>query len=446
MVKPDHVLIAVVTWGAREMTEDLIPDPEAVTFLQRRSAQERHALARLLDVEGEALAILKWIVDQPACDQATIAMTFWRLRGLPPRDQSGANFLEARNRVLESIAARLQAAATPAARIAWDGREAWTLDQLIAAPKLDGIIDQPDLAARLTGPFGTEQTEPASFAFFEEDYGTDDIFDSMWRTWYADAAIADWLEGKPADVWLAALEDLYPSHPTQIFEWMVRHPQCPDAVAASLYWEYEHKGLRETIVERWRTTGFPRSGIGLERFAAGGRAAPRTSLPEGLAHPTPGRDPAPLNLREDFIWWAVGACHGGLVPRPRAKAEAEWRASLSQRPRGPGAGGSHLGASSPEQTAPPTQEKPTQDKTDRNFGRLNLMTLAGAAVTIGLWRTGFGKLASLAMIGLIFVISAYLGCVNIGGFRRTALWLVAVGMMSLGLAFLFRYLDKGVVL
>ena len=423
------------------MTEDLIPDPEAVAFLLRRSPLERHALARILDVDGEALAVLNWIVEQPDCDRATIAMTFWRLRGLAPRQRSGGDFLEARNCVLKNIAARLQATEAPPVRLAWDGREAWSLSQLISAPKLDGIVDQPDVVARLSGPFGTEPTEPASFAFFEEDYATDDIFDALWRTWYADAAIADWLEGKPADVWLAALDDLYPSHPTQIFEWMVRHPQCPDAVAARLYWEYDHKGLREIIVERWRTAGFPSSGIDFQDLAAKGGAAEKASLPEGLASPAPGRDPAPLDLREDFTWWAVGACHGGLVPRPRAKALAEWRASLGKPPRGPGDGGLNGSLGSPGQTVPPGQEK-----TDRNFRRLNLMTLAGAAATIALWRTGFGKLAGLAMIGLIFLISAYIGFVNIGSFRRTALWLVAVGMMSLGLAFFFRYLDKGSVL
>jgi hypothetical protein len=54
---------------------------------------------------------------------------------------------------------------------------------LIAALRVDGVtIREAAIPALLFGPFGTAEPEPAKYAFLEEPYDVDDIFDSLWRT------------------------------------------------------------------------------------------------------------------------------------------------------------------------------------------------------------------------------------------------------------------------
>lgn len=398
------------------MAEPLNPDADAVEFLRRRSPLERHAIARVLDVDGPPLAVLDWIVAQPDCDLATLAMTYWRVACLPPTNHDlAADFTASRHVVLGHIRERMRTAAAPSAAIAWDGREAWDLVPLVDAPPVPGIELEP-APPGLAGPFGTLRPEPALFAFLDEDYATDDIFDSMWRHWYLSVAVVDWLDGKSAAAWLAAIDDLMGKHPDDVFAWMVRHPDCPEAVGARLLRDYDDDGLRASIRARWRGQDFATSGI--------------EPPPAGRDSNTPDR----INLYEDFNWWVAAVSLGGLVPRPRARAIATWRTDLAAKP-GPVAVGQGGAASA----------APSQAEMDRNFRRLNLIAFAGAALTIAMWRTGFSKPAAISMIGLLILIPIYAAFVNVGSVWRQTAWWTAVAIIGFGLAFLFRYIDKGVV-
>ena len=190
---------------------DPIPGEDAVAFLLRRTPLERHAIARLLGTDGPPLALLDWIVDQPDCDRATAAMIFWRLRTLPAAPDDEFDFDPAmRNAVLKKIAAKVEADLFTAARIAWDGREAWDGTALIGASPLPAISDFALAARDLSGPFGDAWPEAAACAFLDESYEEDDMFDDLWRVSPDLAAAADWLADKPAEVWMAAVDALLP--------------------------------------------------------------------------------------------------------------------------------------------------------------------------------------------------------------------------------------------
>ena len=60
------------------MSRHYDPVANAIAFLKRKRPIERLAIARILDVDGPALIVLHWLVDQPDCDLATAAMVFWR--------------------------------------------------------------------------------------------------------------------------------------------------------------------------------------------------------------------------------------------------------------------------------------------------------------------------------------------------------------------------------
>ncbi|MBY0283862.1 MAG: DUF4274 domain-containing protein [Sphingomonas sp.] len=415
--------------GSIDAAKDQIDDPDMLAFVGRRTPLERHAIARLLDIDGAALAVLKWIAEQADCDPATRAMIFWRLRGVPPRDDQGLDFVDARNDVLRSIKAKAFDDAASTARIAWNGLEAWTQFPLINAAPFAGIEDDPDACRRFCGPFGEERAEPACFAFLDEDYSSDDMFDALWRVHYHEAAVVDWLRGKSADIWLAAVGDLLGSHPDAVFEWMVVQPDCPDAVAARIFWEYETPSLRSSILKRWRSSGFVKSGLDFRRYVGDGDGALADDLPADLTSPQPGRAPLDGNLSEDFIWWVASVSIGGLVERPRQKAEADWQATLSTR-------------RDSDEPMPP----PTRAEVDSNYRWLNLITALAFGVTIALWRTGFTKPATIAFIAFLIIIPLYMGAVTTGGFWRTVKWLATVAVASIALAFLFRFIDTGALI
>ena len=158
------------------MAYDVYPD--AIAFLSRRSPLERHAIARILDVEGKALPILHWMVAQPDCDLATAAMVFWRARSLAPSYRSIPTDASAQQALLEAITAKVRAGQYGAPAIAWDGREAWTREPLIGVAPRDGVPTTEAIPQSLFGPFGSARPEPATHAFLDEPYDQDGIFDS----------------------------------------------------------------------------------------------------------------------------------------------------------------------------------------------------------------------------------------------------------------------------
>ena len=257
------------------------PYPDATAFLLRLSPLQRHAVARVLDVDGKALPILQWLVDRPDCDLATAAMIFWRVRSLPSRWTDPAD-TAARNALLEAIAAKVRAGLYGAPTIAWDGYEAWDREPLIGAAPLAGIATADALPAALSGPFGAARAEPAMHAFLDESFETDSVFDSLWRVPPKEAAAADWLIGRPAHDWMAAIDDWLPGHPDDIFEWMLRQPECPQSVAGQIFWLWGHDTvtlpnldgsaehsdeLVARVLERWRLGSFVPCDLDFSRYA-----------------------------------------------------------------------------------------------------------------------------------------------------------------------------------
>src|SRR5688572_17450246 len=235
---------------------DFDPVRDAIDFLSRKTLLERHSIARLLDVDGPALAVQRWIIEQHDCDLATAAMLFWRLRVLSVCEHLAAQYsLAARSSALDSIVARVHAGHYVAARIAWDGREVWTRVALIGAPPLHGMTSKDEeVTVRLSGPFGTTKPEPAMYAFFDRDYGDDDLFDSLWRVAPVYAAASDWLTGKPAAVWMAAADELQASHPDEVYNWMVAQPECPSSVVGELFWLSQPEWHAQRLLEAGRNS------------------------------------------------------------------------------------------------------------------------------------------------------------------------------------------------
>lgn len=456
------------------------PVPDALAFLAAKSPIERHAIARLLALDGAALAVLRWIVDRPECDLATAAMTFWRLRSLGP-DEYGARTVDlpARGAVLEAIAANARVGRYAAAEIAWDGLEAWDRTPLIGAPPLEGVAVREDaVPAALAGPFGSATPEPMKYAFFDHDYGDDDIFDAMWRHHPDHVAAADWLAGKPAEVWMAAVDDLRSGHNSDLYAWMLRQPDCPASVAGQIFWVLEpawaaryrlegsdHRVEGVEVVElalrRWQAGDLLPCDLDFRRYSdpAGyraaldafpGRADP-LAIPADLLDPPPGRAPPEIILDEDFDYWALRTRLASIVSRPRSAALAEWerskaydaerrrreREAAAAAARPPGLfdrlayGGKFTGAKA---------------EIDRAWKRFNLTALAGAMLWIALWRVGAPTGLTFAVfLALVAVVSSWLSCANVGGMRRIIGWWVMVLGAGSALAFLFRWIDKGVV-
>ncbi len=412
---------------------------DAAAFLSRRSPAERHAIARILAPDGEGLACLAWIIAQPDSDPATLAMVFWRLRCVPP-EYPKAFAARKRSAVLADIAQQLAARDAAPALLAWDGREAWTLAPLIGAAPLPGITDQPEAAARLQGPFGTHQPEPALFAFLDEPYAKDDIFDPLWLYHYDAAAIVDLLDAMPAEAWLAAIKALCASHPGEAFEWMIDNPRCTDAVAAMAFRMCDDYALRCKIAARWHEGHFGLSGLDYSAWAW--PVDPdHDNLPAALHSSPPGRKPdLDMRLDHDFAWWVACGHYSGLVPRPRAEALKSW-----QQTQAPAQAGSAADAGDRQDGKAGRKPGPDIETQNRNFLRLNLLTLLCAVLTFGLWRLGLDKPAAIAFFAALLGIPAYLAFVPVGSARRQAAWFASLAGLGMAFAFVMRFIDKGAI-
>lgn len=423
------------------------PKPDAIDFLSRKSPVERHAIARLLDVDGDALAVLRWIAEQPDCDGTTAAMIFWRLWSLPAIDAA------AREAALQAIVARDHAAAT----IAWDGLETWQRTRLIGAPRADGL-KSADLAvpARFHGPFGTTVPEPAKYVFFDHDYADDDIFDSLWRTAPIYAQATDWLAGKPAETWMAALDELVGGHPDSIHEWMLAQPECSAPVAGQIFWMHEPgffarerlQGRQAALpraldlaLARWRKGDLAPSDLDFSRYAGTdgyrkllasfpGRTDP-LGIPQDLLVPRNGRVPARSALRAEFDFWFIAVDIGGQAPRPRVAATAAWQRDLA--------------AAKPsvlDRLFYGEVFSAERRQIDRAWKRFNLLTALLAIVLVVLIRTHAPAWAGFtAFLLLLGVISLFHASAVMGGWRRLVPWWIATALVTLALAFLFRRLD-----
>jgi hypothetical protein len=343
------------------------PVPDAIVALQAKTPSQRHAIVRLLKPDGPSLQVLRWIVRQPDCDVATASMIFWRLRCLPPKEPAKA--AEDRGQILELIVTRACANEYSENRIAWDGIEAWHRTVLVGAePSLDW--NTGEIPRALFGPFAGEYPEPAKYAFFEVPYEEDDSFDALWFINPDLAAAADWLIGKPAEVWMAAVSELAGAHPDELYLWMVLQPECPAPVAGQIFWLHDpvsySRGMlgksSETpvgsyamlyallgpVLDRWSTTGFVPNNLDFSRFASPakyrallsefpGRPDP-LQIPADLLDPVPGRRPEVLRNRDEFDFWYIERSLGAHVPRPRSAAVKEWNLSLKPAPPEPSRG------------------------------------------------------------------------------------------------------------
>jgi hypothetical protein len=446
------------------------PYPDAIAFLLRRSPLERHAIARVLDLDGTALAILQWLVDRPDCDLATAAMIFWRVRTLPSL-RSATTDTAARNALLETVIAKVRAGRYGAPEIAWDGYEAWSREPLIGAAPLGGIAVADTLPDALSGPFGSERAEPATHAFLDEPYDADDIFDSLWRIHPKVAAAADWLIDRPAHDWMAAVDDLLSSHPEEdVFPWMLRQPECPRSVAGQIFWLWGHgtvtlpelegsavhsDELVALILERWRLGNLVPCDLDFSCYAnpetcrelneelasRGGRL----DMFADLLDPHPGRKPPATKLGDDFDAWLLGQ---SLEPRPRSAAIAQWRADRRARGKRPRGYHARIVASSPgllETLFYGGKFTGAQQQIDRCWKQFNLVMLAGGLLLIALMRGGAPKSAFWVFLALVAVLSIYQSSANLGGLRRVIGWWIGATTLTFGLAFLFRWIDKGVI-
>jgi hypothetical protein len=389
---------------------------DAVTILERRTPAERHAMARLLDTH-EAIGLLGWLADRPDCDLATAAMIFWRLRSVPGR-YNRAEDVAARNAVLARISDRCRGGGYPACDLAWDGIEAWERSPLTDAPPLAGIENAADsVPPALRGPFGDSQADPAWQALLDEDILWDDVFDAMWRRHPDDAGVADYLIERPADVWLAAIDDLVGSHADDLFDWMVRQPECPDAAAGRIAYLLGADG---------RSIG---------ALPAGERARPRS-----------------VSRPDDFDYFCLVRCRGGSLPRPRAAAVVAWQASAgsdralpdpASMPDGQRRGSAARAATPIERFCYGGKFTGTQDQMDRCWRRFNILALGGGALLVILMRTG----APHAAIWTFFALAAFVAVAQsswkMGSSARLVTWWVMVSGVAVALAFTFRALDAG---
>lgn len=159
---------------------------------------------------------------------------------------------------------------------------------------------------------------------------------------------------------MAAVEELYASHPDELYRWMTLQPECPEPVAGQIFWmrdpvwyargmlsgpgekpegSYAHGfDLLGPILDRWRTTGFAPNHLDFSRFASPAkyRALLREfpaktdplEIPASLLDPVPGTRPKVPRICDDFNFWCIKRGLGGLVPRPRSVAVKEWKLSL----------------------------------------------------------------------------------------------------------------------
>jgi hypothetical protein len=442
------------------------PVPDAIAFLARKSASERHAMSRLLDVDGRALSVLAWIVDQPDCDLATAAMAYWRLRTLTCRREGLSLDLAARISVLEAIHSKVRAGHFGTAKIAWDGYEAWDRIALIGASPLNDLPKHDDeVTSALSGPFGTTLPNPAAHAFLDDDYGDDDIFDSLWRVSPDYAAAVDWLIGKSADAWMIAVDQML-GHCQHVYEWMLRQPECPAPVAGQIFWrsnpEYwagldsnrQPNEILTLVLQRWRAGTFAPSDLDFSRYANTqnyrevvarlplGRDP--LDVPNDLLAPVTGRQPPPIDLNADFEWWRFNVSISGLVPRPRTAAIAAWEKSREAKRE-------HSTASQQRERQASMLDRlfyggaftgaPAQ--IDRCWKQFNIVTIAGALLLVVLIRGGMPKAAFYTFFALVVVIAFYQSSAKMGSSGRILAWWLVATLVTMALAMLFRWMDTG---
>ena len=392
---------------------------DAITILERLTPAERHAMARLLDTH-EAIRLLGWIADRPDCDLATAAMIFWRLRSIPGRYHDVED-VAARNALLATIDSRCRGGGYPSCDLAWDGIEAWERSPLIDAPPLSDVENAVHtIPPALRGPFGHRPAEPAWQVLLDQDIAWDDVFDAMWRCHPDDAGIADYLIERGAGVWLAAIDDRISTHADDLFDWMLRQPECPESAAARIAY---------FLGPDWV------DGRSIGALPTGERARPQPV-------PRPG----------DFDYFRLIRCRGSSLPRPRAAAIAEWQASAGSvrtlADSVPTSDGQRR--RSDARVATPIERfcyggkfTGTQDQMDRCWRRFNILTLSGGALLVILMRNGAPHAAIWTFFALAALVAVAQSSWKMGSSARLVTWWVVVSAVAIALAFVFRTLDAG---
>ena len=70
--------------------------------------------------------------------------------------------------------------------------------------------------------------------------------------------------------------------------------------------------------------------------------------------------------------------------------------------------------------------------------------ISGGLLLIVLIRTGAPKPAFWVFLALLAILAIYQSSAKMGGWRRLGWW-VGASALSIGLAFLFRWIDKGII-
>lgn len=402
-------------------------DPEVVAIIERRTPAERHAIARLLDTQGEALHLIAWIAAQPDCDVTTASMIFWRLWSLPDDGGDAAQDAATRNAVLLAVLERLRTGTFAPPTMAWDGYEAWARIPLIGAPRVAGILVQEDeIPAALHGPFGTCQPEPAWEILLDEDSIWEEYLEPLWRR-HRDAAgvcfsephdvdATEYLLTKGDDVWLAAIDDLTGSYPDHLYLWMLRQPECPASAA--------HRMARI--------------------YGSDWAATRRIHLSD---EPQP--EIRPVARPDDYKYYCLIAHRQNLTPCPRAEISGSWQSpgevDLAWHGYMPEAQ-----RTAPEDTRPATiverfcyggKYVGSRAQMDRCWRRFNVITVAGSVLLVVLARVG----PRTSAIWLFFALTAFVSIAQsswkMGPVYRLLLWwLIAIGV-GFALIGVFRSID-----
>ena len=321
------------------------------------------------------------------------------------------------------------------------------------------------------GPFGGDRPEPATHAFLDEPYDQDDIFDAQWRVYPKAAAAADWLSNRPAHIWMAAIEDLLGAHPDDVLAWMLRQPECPRSVAGQIFWLWGHDEvtlpmlegrlahsdeLVALVLERWRSGTLAACDLDFSRYANPERYRELTQELQNrggnlevfadLLTPHAGRMPPVTNLDDDFDCWLLRV---SLAARPRSAAIAEWKADRAARASAAAAKFAAKAAAA----VPAFLERlfyggkftGAKSQVDRCWKQFNVVMLSGGLLLIALMRGGAPKTAFWVFLALVAVLSTYQSSANLGSYRRIIGWWVGAFTLSIGLAFLFRWIDKGII-
>jgi len=391
--------------------------PDAVSILERRTPAERHAIARLLDTR-EAIDLLGWIADQPDCDRATASMIFWRMLSIPGRYDGPEDFA-ARNALLSRVLGRCRDGGYPSCDIAWDGLEAWERSSLIDASPVTGVqCATESLPPMMRGPFGHQEARPAWDTLLDEDIAWDDIFDSMWCRHPDDAGVADYLIRQGAAVWLAAIDDLISADSKYLLEWMARQPECPKSAAGR---------IAHLLGQDWSD------------FRSGGEP---TTHGEG--------ETRQASRPNDFSYFCLIGCRGGLLPRPRAAAIAEWQKATASagasREFVASAQGRPLSHAEPAATAVERfcyggKFTGAQAQMDRCWRRFNMLFLCGGVTLLILMRAGAPHIAFAVFLALVAFVSVAQSSWKMGSsIRLVTWWILVIGVVA-AFTGIFRTID-----